>query len=163
MKTLLILAAAGTVLASAVAYAQMQHGPGMHGQNMQQGQGMQGMHGQGMQGHGMHGKGMHNQGGHGGHSGHGTGDAKGDQGPASLAFQGINAKMHKGMDIAFTGNTDVDFVKGMIPHHEGAVDMAKVVLAFGNDPEIRALAGAIIKAQETEIAQMKAWLAKNAR
>lgn len=160
MKKLLILAAAGTVLASAVAYAQMQHGPGMHGQNMQQGQGMQGPgHGQGM-----HGKGMHHQGGHGGgHSGHAAGDAKGDQGPSSLAFQGINAKMHKGMDIAFTGNTDVDFVKGMIPHHEGAVDMAKVVLAFGKDPEIRALAEAIIKAQETEIAQMKAWLAKNAK
>jgi len=159
MKKLLILAAAGTVLASAVAYAQMQHGPGMHGQNIQQGQGMQGPgHGQGM-----HGKGMHHQGGHGGgHSGH-AGDAKGDQGPSSLAFQGINAKMHKGMDIAFTGNTDVDFVKGMIPHHEGAVDMAKVVLAFGKDPEIRALAEAIIKAQETEIAQMKAWIAKNAR
>jgi len=160
MKKLLILAAAGTVLASAVAYAQMQHGPGMHGQNIQQGQGMQGPgHGQGM-----HGKGMHHQGGHGGgHSGHAAGDAKGDQGPSSLAFQGINAKMHKGMDIAFTGNTDVDFVKGMIPHHEGAVDMAKVVLAFGKDPEIRALAEAIIKAQETEIAQMKAWIAKNAR
>ena len=115
MKKLVILAAAGVVLASAVAYAQMQHGPGM--------QQRQGMHGQGMHGQGMHGKSMH-----GGHSGHGTGDAKGDQGPASLAFQGINAKMHKGMDIAFTGNTDVDFVKGMIPHHEGAVDMAKTVL-----------------------------------
>ena len=45
MKKLLILAAAGTFLASAVAYAQMQHGPGMHGQNMQQGQGMQSFHG----------------------------------------------------------------------------------------------------------------------
>jgi uncharacterized protein (DUF305 family) len=88
---------------------------------------------------------------------------KGDQSPSSLAYNAINAKMHKGMDIAFSGDADVDFVKGMIPHHEGAVDMAKVVMAFGKDPEIRALAEAIVKAQETEIALMKAWLAKNAR
>jgi uncharacterized protein (DUF305 family) len=102
---------------------------------------------------------------HGGHSSHGqtAGDVKGDKSPSSLAFHGINLKMHQAMDIAFTGNADTDFVKGMIPHHEGAVDMAKTVLAFGKDPEIRALAEAIIKAQETEIAQMKAWLAKSAR
>jgi uncharacterized protein (DUF305 family) len=101
---------------------------------------------------------------HGGHSEHGQqAGAKGDSSPSSLAFHGINMKMHKAMDIAFTGNADADFVKGMIPHHEGAVDMAKTVLAFGKDPEVRALAEAIIKAQETEIAQMKAWLAKSAR
>ena len=39
-------------------------------------------------------------------------------------------KMHNAMDIAYTGNADVDFVKGMIPHHAGAVDMAKTVLVF---------------------------------
>jgi uncharacterized protein (DUF305 family) len=142
MKTLAILAAAGIALASVTANAQMQHhGPG----------------------HGMHGS---QKGGavmHGGHGAHGqSAEAKGDNSPSSLAFNAINAKMHKAMDITFTGNADVDFVKGMIPHHEGAVDMAKTVLAFGKDPEIRALAEAIIKAQETEIAQMKAWLAKNA-
>ena len=52
---------------------------------------------------------------------------KGDTGPSSLAFQAINAKMHEGMDITFTGNADIDFVRGMIPHHQGAVDMAKTV------------------------------------
>lgn len=108
----------------------------------------------------MHGQGS---GGHGAHGGHSAGDVKGDNSPSSLAFHGVNQKMHKGMDITFTGNADADFVKGMIPHHEGAVDMAKVVLAFGKDPEIKALAESIIKAQETEIAQMKAWLAKNQR
>ena len=152
MKKLVILAAAGVVLASAVADAQMQHGPGMqHGGGMQHGKGM---HGSGMQ----HGKETQ-----GGHLGHAAGDVKGDNSPSSLAFYGINMKMHKGMDITFTGNADVDFVKGMIPHHEGALDMAKTVLAFGKDPEVRALAEAIIKAQDTEIAQMKAWLAKSAR
>lgn len=115
------------------------------------------MHGPGM--HGMHGS---SKGGHGSHGQHAA-EAKGDQSPSSLAFHGINMKMHKAMDIPFTGNSDVDFVKGMIPHHEGAVDMAKTVLAFGKDPEVRALADSIIKSQEAEIAQMKAWLAKNAR
>lgn len=149
MRNLTILAAAGLLMASAAAYAQMQHqGPGMHGQGMH-GPGMHGMHGSSKSGHGSHGQ-------------HAA-EAKGDQSPSSLAFHGINMKMHKAMDIPFTGNTDVDFVKGMIPHHEGAVDMAKTVLAFGKDPEVRALADSIIKSQEAEIAQMKAWLAKNAR
>lgn len=154
MRKLTILAVAGLLMASAAAYAQMQHhGSGMHGQGMQG----PGMHGPGM--HGMHGS---SKGGHGSHGQHAA-EAKGDQSPSSLAFHGINMKMHKAMDIPFTGNTDVDFVKGMIPHHEGAVDMAKTVLAFGKDPQVRALAESIIKSQEAEIAQMKAWLAKNAR
>jgi uncharacterized protein (DUF305 family) len=70
-------------------------------------------------------------------------------------------KMHSAMDITYTGKADVDFVKGMIPHHAGAIDMAKAVLAYGKDPEIKKLAEGIIKAQETEIAQMQAWLKKN--
>ena len=86
---------------------------------------------------------------------------KGDAGPSSLAFHGINAKMHGAMDIAFTGNADADFVRGMIPHHAGAVDMAKTVLAFGKDPEVRKLAEEIIKAQESEITLLQSWLKKN--
>ena len=163
MRKLFIAVTAALVLASAAAYAHMHQGmrgQDMHAQNTQHGQGM---HGQGMHGQGMHGQGMHSRSGQSGHDTHGATGAKGDQSPSSLAFNAVNAKMHKGMDITFTGNADVDFVKGMIPHHEGAVDMAKVVLAFGKDAEIKALAEAIIKAQETEIAQMKAWLAKNAR
>ena len=39
--------------------------------------------------------------------------------------------MHRDMDIAFTQNADADFVRGMIPHHQGAIDMAKVALKFG--------------------------------
>ena len=51
----------------------------------------------------------------------------------------------------------------MIPHHEAAVGMAKTELAFGKDTEIRKLAQAILKAQEEEIAFMKAWLARAER
>ena len=112
------------------------------------------MHGGMMQGGAMHG-GMH------GMSGHSATQPKGDNGPSSLAFQGINAKMHDAMSITFTGNADVDFVKGMIPHHQGAIDMAKTVIAFGQDPAVRKLAEDIIKAQESEIALMRDWLKKS--
>jgi uncharacterized protein (DUF305 family) len=97
------------------------------------------------------------------HSAHAGSKPKGDTGPSSLAFHAINAKMHEGMDIAFTGNADIDFVRGMIPHHQGAVDMAKTVLAFGKDPQIRKLAEEIVKAQESEIALMQTWLKQNAK
>ena len=85
----------------------------------------------------------------------------GDEGPASMAYRGANMKMHRDMNITYSGNADVDFVKGMIPHHQGAIDMAKTVIAFGSDPEVRKLAEEVIKAQEAEIAMMKEWLKKN--
>ena len=86
---------------------------------------------------------------------------KGDAGPSSQAYHGIMMRMHEEMAMTYTGNADVDFVKGMIPHHQAAVDMAKTALAFGKDPEVKKLAEEVIKAQETEISQMKAWLEKN--
>lgn len=78
--------------------------------------------------------------------------------PSTKAFQDANAKMHKDMAIQYSGDTDADFVRSMIPHHRGAIDMAKVELAHGKDPEIRKLAQAVIKAQEAEIADMQSWL-----
>ena len=95
------------------------------------------------------------------HSGMDMGDASADA-PSSQAFKAANQKMHETMATSFTGDADVDFVKGMIPHHQGAIDMAKVELQYGKDPEIRKLAEGIIKAQEAEIAGMTAWLAKHA-
>ncbi|CAN7181193.1 CopM family metallochaperone [Rhizobium sp. LjRoot258] len=82
----------------------------------------------------------------------------GDHSAVSHAFAEANAKMHKDMTLEYTGDTDVDFVRGMIPHHQGAIDMAKIELQYGKDPEIRKLAEAVIKAQEAEIADMLAWL-----
>lgn len=95
---------------------------------------------------------------HQGHAGHG---ASASDSPATAAYKAVNDKMHKDMMIAFTGDADADFVRGMIPHHQGAIDMAKVVLAHGKDPELRKLANAIITEQEKEIAFMQAWLKKN--
>ena len=75
-------------------------------------------------------------------------------------YETANTKMHHAMAIAYTGDPDVDFARSMIPHHQGAIDMAKVVLEHGQDPAIRRLAEEIIEAQQREIAWLKEWLAK---
>lgn len=82
----------------------------------------------------------------------------GDQSPPSLAFGKVNAKMHREMNIKFIGNVDSDFIQGMIPHHQGAIEMARIELEFGSDADVRKLANSIIAAQETEIKFMEDWL-----
>ena len=83
--------------------------------------------------------------------------------PVIAAYQAVNEKMHHDMMITLTGDADRDFVAGMIPHHQGAIDMAEIVLKYGKDPKIRKLAEEIITTQQNEIAQMKAWFAQNAK
>ncbi|CAK7254840.1 MULTISPECIES: DUF305 domain-containing protein [unclassified Shinella] len=85
------------------------------------------------------------------------------QSPSTEAFIAANTKMHEGMAIDFTGNADEDFVRGMIAHHQGAIDMAKIELQYGKDESLRKLAEDIITAQEGEIRMMEDWLAKNAK
>ena len=79
--------------------------------------------------------------------------------PSTRAYQAAMAKMDRGMAIPYTGNADQDFVAGMIPHHQGAIDMARVELRYGHDKALKRLARGIIKAQEKEIAFMRRWQA----
>jgi uncharacterized protein (DUF305 family) len=87
--------------------------------------------------------------------------AAGDNGaPSTAAFQAADQSMMSGMSgIQYTGDADRDFVAHMIPHHQGAVEMAKVELKYGKDAKLRKLAKDIIAAQDKEIAFMKQWLA----
>jgi uncharacterized protein (DUF305 family) len=72
-------------------------------------------------------------------------------------------KMGQDMAIPYSGDADRDFVAGTVPHHQGAIDMARVELQYGKDPELRKLARTIIAAQMKEIAFMQAWQVKHAR
>ena len=69
--------------------------------------------------------------------------------------------MRQGMGMPMSGDQDVDFARMMIPHHEGAIDMARAQLERGKDPQLRRMAQEIIGAQEREIAVLKDWLAKH--
>jgi uncharacterized protein (DUF305 family) len=85
--------------------------------------------------------------------------------PASPADRAMMAGMDKmSHDMAaapMTGDADHDFVAMMLPHHQGAVAMAKVELQYGKNPEMRRMARDIVASQDQEIAEMKTWLAKH--
>jgi uncharacterized protein (DUF305 family) len=97
---------------------------------------------------------------HGGHVQHSTAAAAPADTPATQAYRAANATMHKDMEIAFSNDPDADFVRSMIPHHQGAIDMAKVALQYGKDEQARKWATDVIREQERELAEMQAWLKK---
>lgn len=74
-------------------------------------------------------------------------------------FKAAMDRMQTSMMIDYTGNPDVDFAHAMMPHHQGAIDMAKVELQYGKDPELRKMAEDIVSAQKKEIAALEKWLA----
>ena len=84
------------------------------------------------------------------------------QPPHIMAYMDIMNKMHQAMSAGVQAkNADVGFAKGMIPHHEGAIAMAKVQLQYGKDAEMKALAQKIVDTQQSEISVMQNWLDKN--
>ena len=95
------------------------------------------------------------------HAGHGQRPAANE--PASTReLRAANDRMHREMNIRYSGNADRDFAAAMIPHHQGAIEMAQVQLRHGTDPEMRRLAEEIIRTQQAEIAQLRAFLARPA-
>jgi uncharacterized protein (DUF305 family) len=81
--------------------------------------------------------------------------------PATTGYRAAMDHMQHGMMHPFTNDADRDFVSGMIPHHQGAIDMAKVELQYGHDPVLKRLAQNILAAQEQEIALMRRWQAQH--
>ena len=80
--------------------------------------------------------------------------------PSSAAYMEGMEAMNREMNVAMTGDADVDFAAMMIPHHKGAIDMARVQLRYGRDPTLRALSEEVVRAQESEIAVLQDWLQK---
>ncbi len=84
--------------------------------------------------------------------------------PVWAELQASMEKMHAAMAaVEPTGNSDADFEKLMIPHHQAAIDMAKTQLLYGKDPQMRRLAQEIITDQQSEIELMNLWLKQNGR
>lgn len=91
-----------------------------------------------------------------------SGGAAPIQAQANRDLMDAMTKMDRGMNAAKpTGNADQDFVAMMIPHHQGAIDMAEAELKYGKDPTLRRLARNIISAQQKEIKQMRGWQSRH--
>ncbi len=83
--------------------------------------------------------------------------------PSTTALKAAMDKMQSNMAMSYTGDADADFVAGMVPHHQGAVDMAEAELKYGHDPKIRDLAARIVSSQTHEISMMQKWQAAHAK
>ena len=89
--------------------------------------------------------------------------------PHGMSMSASQTEMRQKMDVMnktmtdapMTGDPDQDFVSMMMPHHQGAIDMARIYLRDGKDPAIRRMAQKVITDQEREIGEFKAWQAKH--
>lgn len=79
------------------------------------------------------------------------------------AMQAAMQHMQQGMNMPMSGDPDRDFAQMMISHHQGAIDMARIELESGKDPQLRQMAQKIIDDQEREIASLKEWLAQHGK
>jgi len=95
---------------------------------------------------------------------HGQTGQAAPQSEATKAYMVAMDKMHSPMMEAIQDrDPDAAFVKGMIPHHQGAIDMAKVVLQYGKDEQAKKWANDVIREQQREIAEMQTWLKKRSQ
>ncbi len=86
------------------------------------------------------------------------------QSAATKAYMEAADRMHGPMIEGIQANDpDVAFVRGMIAHHQGAIDMAKVALQYGKDDQARKWATDVIREQQREITEMEEWLKKYVR
>lgn len=92
---------------------------------------------------------------------HDAQEATSGDAPSTRAYREANDRMHRNMAIAYTGDADIDFLRGMIAHHDGAVAMAKVAIEHGEGADVQSLAREIIAAQEAEITRMRILLARH--
>lgn len=89
------------------------------------------------------------------HAEHGSQLKQSNPSPFAAANETMMQAMHTQVP---TGDVDYDFMRGMIPHHQGAIDMARIMLEQGGDAQMLELAREILAAQEAEITQMQTWL-----
>jgi uncharacterized protein (DUF305 family) len=88
----------------------------------------------------------------------------GDEHPGWSSFQDSMEQMHTQMaSVEPSGDTDIDFVKLMEPHHQAAIEMAKAELIHGHDAQLRRLAQEIITDQQSELELMQRWLKQHSQ
>lgn len=93
-----------------------------------------------------------------GHAGH---EGAPSDTSSTRAYREAADRMHQAMNIDYSGDADIDFLRGMIAHHEGAIAMARIAVEEGEADDVRGLAQEIIRAQEAEILRMRIMLARH--
>ncbi|WP_431857546.1 CopM family metallochaperone [Azospirillum sp.] len=144
LRRFVIPLATGVALLAGTAAAQQGPGSGpMGGPGMPGNQGMMQGQGQGMPGQGMH---------------QGRNAQAMPTDPASRGYMQSMRTMNREMRKPMTGNADQDFARMMAAHHQGAVDMARVELQHGTDPDLKAMAQKIVDDQTQEIQKLQDWM-----